>query len=156
MESEKSREIGRSKEHASLEISNDLMLIDTKCITFDMQAIQNRRFMFSPQTEELILGRQYRGNALVKSHAEEHGESGAKAPFDSFLRGWVGTGKDYKNGIIHFAPVIVSSNLRLFDRAFDTIEMFVRNGANGKTIIRGFGNIWEQPLYDIIPEKFIK
>ena len=118
-----------------------------------MQAIQNRRFMFSPQTGELIIGRQYRGNALVKSHAEEHGESGAKAPFDSFLRGWIGTGKQYKDGVIHFAPAIDASNPEQFDRAFSTVEMFARNGANGKTVIRGFGDVWEQPLSKLIFER---
>ena len=150
---EQDREQDHHKETAPLEISNDLMLIDTSRTTFDMQAIQNRRFMFSPQTGELILGRQYRGNALVKSHAEEHGESGAKAPFDSFLRGWIGTGKQYKDGVIHFAPAIDASNPEQFDRAFSTVEMFARNGANGKTVIRGFGDVWEQPLSKLIFER---
>ena len=150
---EQDREQDRPKEAVPLEISNGLMLIDTSRTAFDMQAIQNRRFMFSPQTGELILGRQYRGNALVKSHAEEHGESGAKAPFDSFLRGWVGTGKDYKDGVIHFAPAIDARNPEQFDHAFSTVEMFARNGANGKTVIRGFGDVWEQPLSELIPER---
>ena len=150
---EQDREKDQPKEPAPLEISNDLMLIDTNRAAFDMQAIQNRRFMFSPQTGELILGKQYRGNTLFKSHAEEHGKSGAKAPFDSFLRGWVGTGKDYKDGVIHFAPAIDAGNAEQFDRAFSTLEMFARNGANGKTVIRGFGDVWEQPLSDLIPER---
>ena len=150
---EQDREKDQPKEPAPLEISNDLMLIDTNRAAFDMQAIQNRRFMFSPQTGELILGKQYRGSTLIKSHAEEHGESGAKAPFDSFLRGWVGTGKDYKDGVIHFAPAIDAGNAEQFDRAFSTLEMFARNGANGKTVIRGFGDVWEQPLSDLIPER---
>ena len=150
---EQDQEKDQPKELAPLEISNDLMLIDTNRVAFDIQAIQNRRFMFSPQTGELILGKQYRGNTLVKSHAEEHGESGAKAPFDSFLRGWVGTGKDYKDGVIHFAPAIDAGNAEQFDRAFSTVEMFARNGANGKTVIRGFGDVWEQPLSDLIPER---
>ncbi len=150
---EQDREQDRPKEAAPLEISNGLMLIETSRTTFDMQAIQNRRFMFSPQTGELILGRQYRGNALVKSHAEEHGESGAKAPFDSFLRGWVGTGKDYKDGVIHFAPAIDAHNPEQFDRAFSTVEMFAQNGANGKTVIRDFGDVWEQQLSELIPER---
>ena len=150
---EQDREKDQQKKPAPLEISNGLMLIDTNHAAFDMQAIQNRRFMFSPQTGELILGKQYRGNTLFKSHAEEHGESGAKAPFDSFLRGWVGTGKDYKDGVIHFAPAIDAGNAEQFDRAFSTLEMFARNGANGKTVIRGFGDVWEQPLSDLIPER---
>ena len=128
-------------------------MIDTNHAVFDMQAIQNRRFMFSPQTGELILGKQYRGSALVKSHAEEHGESGAKAPFDSFIRGWIGTGRSYKDGVIHFAPAIDAHNTEQFDRAFSVLEMFSQNGANGKTVIRGFGDVWEQPLSDLVPER---
>ena len=116
-----------------------------------MQQIKNRRFMFSPQTGELILGKQYRGRQLYKSHAEEHAESGATAPFDSFIRGWIGVGKGYPQGVIHFAPHIESRNAELFDRAFDTLEVFARNGAKGDTVIRGFGNQWEQPFKNIIP-----
>lgn len=136
--------------HDAIEIANDLLLINANHTSFDMQVIQNRRFMFSPQTGELILGRQYRSNTLVKSHAEEYEESGVKAPFDSFLRGWIGTGKQYKDGVIHFAPAIDASNPEQFDRAFSTVKMFARNGANGKTIIRGFGDVWEQPLSRLI------
>lgn len=116
-----------------------------------MQQIKNRRFMFSPQTGELILGKQYKGRQLYKSHAEEHAESGATAPFDSFIRGWIGVGKEYPQGVIHFAPHIESRNAELFDRAFDTLEAFARNGAKGDTVIRGFGNQWEQPFRNIIP-----
>ena len=116
-----------------------------------MQRIKNRRFMFSPQSGELILGRQYKGRQLFSSHAEEHGSSGAAAPFDSFLRGWIGTGKEYPQGVIHFAPAIDSRNVELFNRAFDALEMFAENGAMGSTVIRGFGEQWEQPLQNIIP-----
>ena len=92
------------------ELNAALMLLDTRSMSFDMREIDNRRFMFSPQTGELILGRQYRGGQLYKSHAEEHFDSGAKAPFDSFIRGWIGTGRDYPNGVIHFAPNIGTDN----------------------------------------------
>ena len=68
------------------ELTAALMLLDTRSMSFDMREIDNRRFMFSPQAGELILGRQYRGGQLYKSHAEEHFDSGAKAPFDSFIR----------------------------------------------------------------------
>lgn len=79
------------------ELTAALMLLDTRSMSFDMREIDNRRFMFSPQAGELILGRQYRGGQLYKSHAEEHFDSGAKAPFDSFtaallLRGFGGAG----------------------------------------------------------------
>lgn len=92
------------------ELTAALMLLDTRSMSFDMREIDNRRFMFSPQAGELILGRQYRGGQLYKSHAEEHFDSGAKAPFDSFIRGWIGTGRDYPDGVIHFAPNIGTDN----------------------------------------------
>lgn len=135
----------------NIPISDALLLIDTRNDGFNMQQIKNRRFMFSPQTGELILGKQYRGRQLYKSHAEEHAESGARAPFDSFIRGWIGVGKDYPQGVIHFAPHIESRNAELFDRAFDALELFAKNGAAGSTVIRGFGNQWEQPLKNSIP-----
>ena len=46
------------------ELTAALMLLDTRSMSFDMREIDNRRFMFSPQTGELILGRQYRGGQL--------------------------------------------------------------------------------------------
>ena len=54
------------------ELTAALMFLDTRSMSFDMREIDNRRFMFSPQAGELILGRQYRGGQLYKSHAEEH------------------------------------------------------------------------------------
>lgn len=132
------------------ELTAALMLLDTRSMSFDMREIDNRRFMFSPQAGELILGRQYRGGQLYKSHAEEHFDSGAKAPFDSFIRGWIGTGRDYLDGVIHFAPNIGTDNIPAFDNAFSTLEMFSENGAAGDTVVRGFGRKWEQPLKDII------
>lgn len=104
--------------------------------------------MFSPLTGELILGKQYR--TLRSSHAEEHGKVGANAPFDSFIRGWVGTGPEYPDGVIHFAPVVLVENTPLFDAAFSTLEMFAENGATKNTVIRGFGSVWEQPMGNLL------
>ena len=118
-----------------------------------MRQIENRRFMFSPQSGELIFGRQYKGSQLYASHAEEHGESGAKAPYDSFIRGWVGTGRQYPHGVIHFAPNVESANVEQFEKAFSALEIFRENGAEGQTVIRGFGDAWEQPLSNIIPDQ---
>ena len=61
------------------------MRIDTGQTAFDMQQIENRRFMYQPQTGTLILGYQYKGNHLASSHADEHFKSGAAEPFDSFI-----------------------------------------------------------------------
>ena len=136
--------IGGNIKREVILVSPELILIDTKTSSFNLQAIRNRRFMYSPLTAELILGKQYR--TLRSSHAEEHSHVGAKAPFDSFVRGWVGTGPDYPDGVIHFAPAVLVENTALFDAAFSTLEMFAENGANDRTIIRGFGSVWEQPL----------
>ena len=129
------------------------MRIDTGQTAFDMQQIENRRFMYQPQTETLILGYQYKGNHLASSHADEHFKSGAAEPFDSFIRGWIGSGKSYPHGIIHFAPNIPADNVQVFDRAYSTLQMFRDNGAAGNTVIRGFGASWEQPLNQIIIER---
>ena len=129
------------------------MRIDTGQTAFDMQQIENRRFMYQPQTGTLILGYQYKGNYLASSHADEHFKSGAAEPFDSFIRGWIGSGKSYPHGIIHFAPNIPADNVQAFDRAYSTLQMFRDNGAAGNTVIRGFGASWEQPLNQIIIER---
>lgn len=140
-------------EKAKIEIQNDVMRIDTGQTAFDMQQIENRRFMYQPQTGTLILGYQYKGNHLASSHADEHFKSGAAEPFDSFIRGWIGSGKSYPHGIIHFAPNIPADNVQAFDRAYSTLQMFRDNGAAGNTVIRGFGASWEQPLNQIIIER---
>ena len=134
----------------SIVLKTSLMLIDTRYSRFNIQKIQNRRFMFSPKTDELILGRQYRGSSLRSSHAEEHGQAATTTSFDTFVRGWIGTGAEYQNGIIHFAPAADGRIIDLFDLAFSTLEMFAGNGANEKTVVRGFGSIWEQPLGSIL------
>ncbi|MDK4513231.1 YodL domain-containing protein [Fusobacterium necrophorum] len=134
-------------------LENRLLMIDTNTVSFDMQEIENRRFMYSPDSCELIIGEQYKGNDLIVSHAEEHGKAGAKAPFDNFIRGWIGTGKGYKDGVIHFAPPINTHNIDRFNHRFSTLEMFSANGANSRTIIRGFGDRWEQPLSDLISQE---
>lgn len=69
-----------------------------------MQQIDNRRFMFSPKTGVLVLGRQYKETSLVNaSHAVELADAGITKGFDDFVRGWIGTGGAYPKGVIHFA-----------------------------------------------------
>jgi antirestriction protein ArdC len=136
-----------------VDIINGIMRIDTNTESFDMQKIQNRRFMYNPQTGTLLLGVQFRGNEILYSHAEEYHRIGIREDFDRFVRGWVGTGKSYKQGVIHFAPNVPASVPELFNKGFDTLEMFKRNNANAKTVVRGFGSRWEQPLSDIVQTK---
>ena len=134
-------------------ITADIMRIDTRTQAVDMQQIDNRRFMFDPDTGILVLGRQYAVTSLMNSsHAVELADAGTTEGFDKFVRGWIGTGGEYPKGVIHFAPCVDMGNTKLFDRAFDTLEMFRENGALAGTVIRGFGNRWEQPLSAIFTD----
>lgn len=138
-------------EKEKIEISKDIMRIDTFTQSIDMQQIENRRFLFNPRTGVLILGCQYKETSAVNaSHAVELADAGITKDFDDFVRGWIGTGGDYPKGVIHFAPCVDERNPSLFDRAFDTLEMFRENGALTQTVIRGFGKCWEQPLLSIL------
>ena len=129
-----------------------IMRIDTAAQAIDMQQIDNRRFMFHPDTGVLVLGRQYAGTSIANSsHAQELADAGITKDYDGFVRGWVGTGGEYPCGVIHFAPSVDERNIRLFERAFDTLEMFARNGGLAPTVIRGFGDRWEQPFCAILP-----
>ena len=128
------------------------MRIDTNSYSFNIQQIENRRFMFNPQTGTLILGFQYSGRKLISSHADEHIAANTGEAFDNFIRGWVGTGRSYKDGVIHFAPGISATNIQMFEKGFDTLEMFAENGANKNTVVRAFGEVWEQPLSELIKE----
>jgi len=66
----------------NVEITNADMRIETLLQSIDIQEIQNRRFMFNPLTGTLILGRQYSGNQIISSHAEEHGRLAGGEPYD--------------------------------------------------------------------------
>lgn len=129
----------------------EIMRIDTEAQAVDMQQIDNRRFMFNPDTGLLVLGRQYADTGIANSsHAQELADAGITKDYDGFVRGWIGTGGEYPHGVIHFAPSVDERNLPLFERAFDTLEMFARNGGLASTVIRGFGNRWEQPFCAIL------
>ena len=136
----------------NIPITDSIMRIDTNRDNFNMQDIENRRFMFNPKTATLILGYQYRNGELVSSHADEYTSTGTGEPFDDFVRGWIGTSKEYTDGVIHFAPSVSEKNITLFEKAFDTLEMFKNNGARKNTVVRGLGRAWEQPFSDLIKE----
>ena len=128
-----------------------MMKLDVAVQIFDMQDISNRRFMYNPKTGILVLGQQYgKTRGLPGSHADDLAQAGIKNGFDDFVRGWVGTGKSYPAGVIHFAPNVDVQNVSLFNRAFDTLEMFQRNGALPDTVVRGFGRQWEQALSEVL------
>lgn len=139
-------------------IERRLMKLNVKIHRFDMQEIENRRFMYNPKSGVLIFGYQYgKTKGLPGSHADDLALAGIKQNYDDFVRGWVGTGRHYPDGVIHFAPNIDNRNLSLFEKGFDTLEMFGNNGARDKTVVRAFGDKWEQPLSSILhPEPEIE
>lgn len=60
-------------------IMADIMRIDTKMQTIDIQQINNRRFLYNPKTAVLVLGRQYgKTKGLPASHAEELAGAGSQ------------------------------------------------------------------------------
>lgn len=143
-------------------ISSSLEVMDLRESQIDLSTIQNRRFMYHSDGI-LILGAEdvtKRTRGVLKSHAEEHGEAIAHTnsklpPYDEFVRGWIGVGKHYPDGIIHFAPHIPSSCGPYFDTAFDFIETALKNGFNSKSVLRGFGEVWEQEISCILGESAI-
>ena len=137
-----------------LPIVREIMRIDTGKQAIDMQQIDNRRFLYNPKTNVLVLGRQYKETSLTNSsHAGELAQAGITEGYDDFVKGWIGTGGSYPNGVIHFAPSVNTASPELFDQAFDTLEMFRENGAKELTVIRGFGSQWEQPFCRILPHR---
>ena len=133
-----------------INLADDIMIVDTGKQTFDMQDIGNRHFMYNPQTGSLLLWNQYKGQELYYSDAERLEKAEIKEPVEQFVAGWVGTGRSYKNGVIHFAPAIGIQSAGRYGEGFDTLVMFQANNANGQTVVRGFGKLWEQPLSKVI------
>jgi hypothetical protein len=141
-------------------ISKYLEVFDLKQMQIDLSTIQNRRFMYHSDGI-LILGAEdatKRSRGIQKSHAEEYGEAERLAgkalpPYDEFVRGWIGVGKDYPNGIIHFAPHIPSSCGLYFDTAFEFIEVALENGFVQNSVLRGFGEVWERPVSDVVGKR---
>jgi hypothetical protein len=80
----------------------------------------------------------------------EHARLAPNESFDDFVRGWVGVGNAYLEGVIHFTPPIQAGYDRTVNKAFLTLEMFAFNGANADTVIRGFPGEWEQSLSNLI------
>ena len=79
------------------------MRIDTNTETFDIQKIQNRRFMYNPQTGTLILGIQTQCNDFFYKKVTEYRRIGIRSNFNEFVSGWVGSGK---TGVIDFTPSV--------------------------------------------------
>lgn len=125
------------------------MVVNVRLEIIDALRITNRRFMYDPQTGILLLGDETYGKSVRSSHAQEFHDSQAGGCFDDYLRGWIGTSRQYPRGIVHFAPAV---SMEQFDRGFDTLQMFARlEGINGDTIVRGFCSLTETRLGGILP-----
>ena len=128
-------------------MTKDICIVHTDHENFDMKKIKKRRFMYNPKSGTLIIGQD---TEIAKSHAEEYGTTATTEPIDYFVRGWIGNGKGYPHGVIHFAPNIPKECAWLYEKGSDTLDMFKENGATKDCLIRGFGRVWEQPMKDII------
>lgn len=108
--------------------------------SFSVRGSRNRRFVYNSRTGELLLG----GSSVSRSsHEREWMESGAQGRFDDCVRGWIGWGGSYKEGIIHFAPPISSGE---FNDGYEAVQMFLRHGATGSTVLRGFMGMGESTI----------
>ena len=130
-----------------IDITNGIMRIDTNTETFDIQEIQNRRFMYSPQTGILVLGIQIPTNDYFYRCDAERPHYGGRRNFEGYISGWI------NGGGIHFLPSVPTRVQSFYNKALDAIVMFYRNNANMKTAIRGFGKPEPQPLENIITER---
>ena len=138
-------------------ISRSLEVFDLNQTQIDLSTIENRRFMYHSDGI-LILGAEdtaRNGKCLLKSHAEEYGiavdsKPSSLPPYDEFVRGWIGVGKLYPFGIIHFAPHVPSMRGPYFDAAFDFIEKAMQNGFGNNSVLRGFGEVWERSILDVL------
>jgi len=142
-----------------VDLKNTLLCVNLNKEHLDFTQIKNRRFMYHADGW-LILGVEdvlsRKGAKLLKSHAEEYHEAtgicDSLPSFDSFIRGWIGVGDSYKDGIIHFAPHIPSCNIEMFENAFSFIEATLQNGFTKNAILRGFPGAWEQSIQTILPD----
>lgn len=134
------------------QITKSLMVVNVKLETIDILQITNRRFMYNPQNGFMILGDEIYGKNIRSSHSQEFYSSKAEGCFDDYLRGWIGTSAVYSCGIIHFAPAI---SIQLFDKGIDMLQMLTKLvGVSYDTMIRGFCNLPEEKIGDLLPLSF--
>lgn len=134
------------------QIEDSLMIIRTRLENINILQIKNRRFMYNIQSGILILGNEAYGKNIRSSHSKEFYTSGAEGCFDDYMRGWIGTSKNYPDGIFHFAPAVSKSQ---FDKGVDTLQMLMTlDGVNHNTIIRGFCDLPEIKIKELLPVSF--
>ncbi len=133
--------------------ANCIVSIDLNKERFDIKKIKNRRFIYIQKFNTVILG----GNDAGKnSHVNEYWEIiGSNMGFDDTARGWVGFHEEYyPDGIIHFSPGYTKEHIvawpYLYDRMYDALLMFMQNGANSNTKVRGFGSRNDMDMGDFM------
>lgn len=131
----------------------DPLVANLKLETVDFQNVGNRRFMYNPNTGTFFLGSEDKKIQNRGSHAEEFGNSSINENFDDFIRGWFGYNRrQYKHGIIHFAPPICKMN---FDKGFDSLLAFyAQRGIDKDTKVRGFISFDDVPMSSLLPNHF--
>lgn len=118
---------------------------------FDFMQLDNRRFIFDHVSRRLIIGGKLpRSRSLEGSHAEDwFNVTGSNKNFDRCVRGWIGVGGSFRNGVIHFAP---QADV-LTDGAFAVLQLFANNNADPKCKVVGSSDGNTYKLGDL-PVKF--
>lgn len=123
------------------------------CFDFNLLAGENRRFLFHPGRAEMVIGGAWNSRNL-RSHELDFDLAGGQGDPDHWwVKGWVGIGRNFPSGIIHFTPPLNRewlSDPATFDGCFSCLEFWHKSGASLKTVVRGWGGRHEQPLGDIL------
>ena len=136
-----------------VKLTGRLETLDTKMQCFDLKQIKNRRFLYSSKHHALILGDAQKGILIEGTHSQDFHEATPIGTFDDYIRGWIGrNSSDYKYGIIHFAPQLYVENL---DEGIALLRVLSNmKGFGSKTKVRGFKNIPETSLIELLPSLF--
>ena len=108
-----------------IDITNGIMRIDTNTETFDIQKIQNRRFMYNPQTGTLILGIQTQCNDFFYKKVTEYRRIGIRSNFNEFIEKILVHERDRKGSIQTTQEVEIYFNFvgRFVPPAFGEVEL---------------------------------
>ena len=115
-----------------------IKIYNTKKDSFDMMKLKNTIFVYIPRTNELVLANEkYTFDQIIGMQSARHpaGRVKFKGSYLEMIMGYVsGKSREYKNGLIHFVPILLSS---FTDEGVKTIEMFIKNGGNEDILLRG-------------------
>ena len=119
---------------------------------FDLTQYKNTRFMYNPNTKQIILGSEY-DSVEDGSHADLYYNAMNNTNIgydDFFIKGWIGFGgRKYKNGVIHFAPNIRPEQSEVVMQAIDLVEKLKKHGFTDNTWVRGLVRFDEYKIKDM-------